>query len=58
MHSFLKQWKIDKLKTALDISWLLTVFFCFFGSSVLLVKIPHLPVLYPFRVLVPVTAVL
>ena len=58
MHSFLKQWKIDKLKTALDISWLLTVFFCFFGSSVLLVKIPHLPVLYPFRVLVPITAVL
>lgn len=58
MNTFLNHWKSDKLKTALDISWLLTVFSCFFGSSVLVVKIPHIPALYPFRVLVPLTAVL
>lgn len=58
MNRILNQWRSDKLKTALDISWLLTVFFCFFGSSILVVKLPHLPALYPFRVLVPLTTVL
>ena len=56
--SIVNRWQSDKLKTALDLSWLLTVFFCFFGSSVFLIKIPGIPALYPFRVLLPVTALL
>ena len=52
------RWQSDKLKAALEISWLLTVFFCFLGSAVFLIKIPGIPVLYPFRVLLPVTALL
>ena len=56
--SIVNRWQSDKLKTALDISWLLTVFFCFFGSSVFLIKLPGIPALYPFRVLLPVTALL
>jgi len=56
--SILNRWRSDKLKAALEISWLLTVFFCFFGSSVFLIKIPGIPALYPFRVLLPVTALL
>lgn len=56
--SIVNRWQSDKLKTALDLSWLLTVFFCFFGSAVFLIKIPGIPALYPFRVLLPVTALL
>jgi len=58
VNSILNRWRSDKLKTALEISWLLTVFFCFFGSAVFLIKIPGFPALYPFRVLLPVTAAL
>lgn len=58
MKTLLKQWRSDKLKTAVTASWLLTVFFCFFGSTVLLINLPGLPALYPFRVLLPVTTLL
>ena len=56
--SIINRWKNDKLKAALEIFWLLTVFFCFFGSAVFLIKIPGIPALYPFRVLLPITALL
>jgi len=58
VNRIVNQWRSNKLKTALDISWLLTVFFSFFGSAVFLVKIPGIPALYPFRVLLPLTAML
>lgn len=58
VNRIVNQWRSNKLKAALDISWLLTVFFSFFGSAAFLVKIPGIPVLYPFRVLLPLTAIL
>jgi len=58
MKTLLKQWRSDKLKTAVTLFWLLTVFFGFFGSTIFLVKVPGLPALYPFRVLLPVTTLL
>ena len=54
----LNSWRSDKLKTMMVGFWLLTVFFGFFGSTILLVKVPGLPALYPFRVLLPITAIL
>ena len=50
-------WKEDKLKTALHILWLLTVFTSFWGSDLLAIPFPAVGQLYPFRVLLPVTAV-
>lgn len=58
MKTLINEWRSDKLKTTVTVFWLLTVFFCFFGSTVLLVKLPGLPALYPFRVLLPVTTLL
>ena len=58
MKTLLKQWRSEKLKTTVTVFWLLTVFFSFFGSTVLLFKVPGLPALYPFRVLLPVTTLL
>ena len=58
MKALQDSWRSDKLKTIIAVFWLLTVFFCFFGSTVLLVNLPGLPALYPFRVLLPVTTLL
>ena len=58
MKSILNGWRSDKLKVLLLFSWLLTVFFGFFGSTVLLIKIPGLPALYPFRILLPITTLI
>lgn len=56
MNRIINGWRSDKLKTALTISWLLTVFFSFFGSAIQLADIPGIGVLYPFRILLPITA--
>ncbi len=58
MKTLMNEWRSNKLKTTVTVFWLLTVFFCFFGSTVLLIKLPGLPALYPFRVLLPVTTLL
>ena len=51
MEMTMKGWRKDKLKLVITALWLLTVFFGFFGSTVLLIKLPGLPALYPFRIL-------
>lgn len=53
---FVKAWQTDKLKTALITLWALTVFFSFFGSAITLLQLPAIGELYPFRLLLPVTA--
>lgn len=58
MKRVLDGWRSDKLKFILSIFWLLTVFTGFFGSTIFLVKVPGLPALYPFRVLLPITTLL
>lgn len=51
-------WKSDKLWGALAFCWLLTVASSFFGPYLLPVPVPLVGTLYPFRVLLPVTALL
>ena len=58
METMMKGWRKDKLKLVITALWLLTVFFGFFGSTVLLIKLPGLPALYPFRILLPITTLL
>lgn len=58
MGRFVNAWRSDKLKTTMTISWLMTVFFCFFGGAILQVEIPGFCTLYPFRVLLPLTTLL
>ena len=58
MKTLLNEWHSDKLKTAFSITWLLTVFFCFFGGMILNFRIGSLFTIYPFRLLVPLTALL
>ena len=58
MKHMLELWKADKLKGSLQISWLLTVFASFWGSEILSVQIPAIGAMFPFRVLVPISAVL
>ena len=54
----LKEWRTDKLKTALVISWMLTVFSSFLESAVTLVSLPAIGAIYPFRLFLPITAAL
>ena len=58
MKALMNSWRSDKLKTAMTVSWLLTVFFCFFGGAILRVEIPGFCTMYPFRFLLPVTTLL
>ena len=58
MKTVWNEWRRDKLKATMTVFWLLTVCSGFFGSTIFLVKIPRLPALYPFRILLPVTTVL
>lgn len=51
-------WRADKLKAILTVVWLMTVFSAFFGSTITLVYLPAIGAMYPFRILLPVTAVL
>lgn len=58
MKEILNQWRNDKLKLALEISWLITVFSSFFGSVFSLTYLPGIGALYPFRIFLPVTVML
>lgn len=51
-------WKKDILKTSLTICWVITVFSSFGGSYLLPITLPAIGTLFPFRILLPVTAVL
>lgn len=53
-----KDWRTDKWKTALTVLWLLTVASSFFSSTFTLVYLPAIGAIYPFRILLPTTAVL
>ena len=54
----LKGWRTDKLKATLTLCWLATVFFSFFGNTIALMHIPGVGVMYPFRLLLPATALI
>lgn len=56
MNNWKTAWKSDKLKTLLDGLWLITVFSAFWGDSILSVTVPVLGELFPFRMLLPITA--
>ena len=58
MTQWIEQWKADRLRGAMVLCWLLTVFSSFFGAYLLPVTVPVLGTLFPFRVLLPTTAVL
>ena len=50
--------KTDKLWRVLALCWLLTVFTSFFNSYFLSVSLPVVGTLFPFRIMLPITAVL
>ena len=58
VNRIMNQWKTDKLRFCLEAAWLLTVLTSFMGSDILAIPFPAVGMLFPFRVLLPVTAVL
>ncbi len=50
--------KADKLWRILTVCWLITVFTSFFNSYFLSVSLPIVGTIFPFRIMLPVTAVL
>lgn len=52
------QWKTDKLQTSLWAAWLATVFFSFWGSNLFSIEVSGVGQLFPFRILLPITALL
>lgn len=52
------QWHTDKLQTSLWIGWLLTVFSSFWSDNLVSFKILNIGYLFPFRIFLPVTALL
>lgn len=58
MRELIDRGKADKLWGGLVICWLATVFTSFIGDALISVTVPLAGALYPFRVLLPITAVL
>ena len=58
MTTWVEQWKADKLRSILVLFWLATVFTSFMRDALFSVTVPLVGSLYPFRVLLPITAVL
>lgn len=58
MNKWLQAWRADRLRGAVELFWLLTVVSSFFGDTVIAVRVPAIGALYPFRVLLPITALL
>lgn len=58
MQKLLAVWKTNKLEGSLLFCWLLTVFFSFWGSSILSFSVPLVGKLFPFRIFLPITALL
>ena len=58
MNKWLQAWRADKLRGAVELFWLLTVVSSFFGDTVIAVRVPAIGALYPFRVLLPISALL
>lgn len=58
MNRMMDQWKTDKLRFCLESAWLLTVLTSFMGSDLLAISFPAVGMLFPFRVMLPLTAVL
>lgn len=56
--TIVRDWREDKLKTALSVAWMLTVVSSFFESVLTLAYLPAIGAIYPFRVFLPVTTVL
>ena len=56
--AIVKDWREDKLNTALSVAWMITVVSAFFGSVFTLFELPALGAVYPFRLVLPITAVL
>lgn len=58
MKSAVLERKPDVLQSSLHICWLLTVFSSFWGAGILRVSVPGVGALFPFRILLPITAML
>lgn len=58
MRDLIRRGKADKLWGGLVLCWLATVFFSFFNSYLFSFSLPVIGTLFPFRILLPVTAVL
>lgn len=58
MNEWREAWRRDRLGAALAACWLVTVFTAFFGAALPSVTVPLLGTMYPFRILLPATAVL
>ena len=58
MISITETWKRDKLKSALWLCWLATVFFSFWYQTILSFPVPLIGTMSPFRVFLPITAIL
>lgn len=58
MKQIVKLWQEDKLKCSLVTVWLLTVVSSFLGSEILSIHLPAIGAMYPFRFLLPLTALL
>lgn len=58
MTTWVEQWKADKLRSTMVLFWLATVFTSFMRDALFSVTVPLVGSLYPFRVLLPITAVL
>lgn len=55
---FAAKWKEDKLKGSLEVCWAACLFFSFFGDTILSFAVPGVGEIFPFRVFLPVSAVL
>ncbi len=58
MNNWLQAWRADKLQGTMGLFWLLTVVSSFFGDTILAVHVPAIGALYPFRIFLPITAIL
>lgn len=57
-QALIAKWNEDKLWGSLAVLWTATVFFAFLGADLLRITLPAIGTLFPFRILLPVSAVL
>ncbi len=58
VQELLGKWREDKLCGSLWLCWLATVFFSFWGDSLISIPFPGIGTLFPFRILLPITFIL
>lgn len=58
LNNYAVMWKTDRLKGSIVVCWIATVFFSFWGPYILSLPVPGIGELFPFRILLPITAIL